>query len=595
MLHFSNIKIAAILAVVLIGALLAAPNFFSPYTINATTGEVVPEGELKAARAKGVELQTRLRGWPEPLPQKQVHLGLDLQGGSHLLVAMETGELVEPLLTAIRQDVRKALGKTKDGKPRILHRVAINKAGQMVVVKLIRREGEKKGLAQLTDEAMERLRALEQPMQDGLFAAGGANTVEVRRAEDGKIIVRPSAAAINQRLSGALSSAIETIRLRIDALGTTEPTIQREGQNRILVQVPGYDDPERLKQLIKNTAKLSFHLPYRGMTAEEALVKGTPPGAILIKNRPDPRLPGERWHLLMKKPIVEGVDLVDAQPGFDARTNEPVVTFRFNTKGGRAFARVTKENVGRPFAIVLDNGKDEVTGKRNVEVISAPRIIEPILGGSGQISGNFSVEETNDLSILLRSGSLPASITIIEERTVGASLGADSIAAGKVASIIGLAAVVGFILLAYGGFGVFSTIALFVNMMLLIGVLSMLQATLTLPGIAGIVLTIGMAVDANVLIYERIREELRAGKTPIAAIDTGYSRALGTILDANITTFIAAIILFWLGSGPVRGFAVTLSIGIITSVFTAFTLTRLMVSLWLKYGQRGKRNIEVPL
>ena len=230
-----------------------------------------------------------------------------------------------------------------------------------------------------------------------------------------------------------------------------------------------------------------------------------------------------------------------------------------------------------------------------MEVISAPVIREPILGGSGQISGNFSVQETSDLSILLRSGSLPASIAIIEERTVGASLGADSIAAGKVAGLIGLTAVVVFILIAYGTFGIFSTLALAVNMTLIVGLLSMLQATLTLPGIAGIVLTIGMAVDANVLIFERIREELKAGKTPIAAIDTGYSRALGTILDANITTFIAAIILFWLGSGPVKGFAVTLSLGILTSVFTAFTLTRLMVSLWLKYGQSNQRKIEIPI
>ena len=595
MLHFSNLKIATILAIILLGAVTAAPNFFTPYTINATSGEVVPSTEMKAARDKGVTLQTKLSGWPEPLPQKQVHLGLDLRGGSHLLVAMETAELVEPLLTAIRQDVRTTLGKTRDGKPRIFHRAGINKTDMVVQVKIIKRSGEPKSLAQLTDEAMERLRTLEKPMQESLFAAGGAKTVEVSRVKDGQIDIRPTDAAINQRLSGALSSAIETIRLRIDALGTTEPTIQREGQNRILVQVPGFDDPERLKDLIKSTAKLSFHLPFRGMSAEEAKTRGAPPGSMLLKNRPDPRLPGEQWHLLIKKPIVEGVDLVDAQPGFDARSNEPVVTFRFNTKGGRAFARVTKENVGRPFAIVLDNGKDEVTGKRNIEVISAPRIIEPILGGSGQISGNFSVEETNDLSILLRSGSLPASITIIEERTVGASLGADSIAAGKIAGIIGLGAVVGFILLAYGGFGIFSTIALLVNMMLLVAVLSMLQATLTLPGIAGIVLTIGMAVDANVLIYERIREELRAGKTPISAIDAGYSRALGTILDANITTFIAAAILFWLGSGPVRGFAVTLSIGIVTSVFTAFTLTRLLVSLWLKYSQGSRKTVEVPL
>jgi protein-export membrane protein SecD len=256
------------------------------------------------------------------------------------------------------------------------------------------------------------------------------------------------------------------------------------------------------------------------------------------------------------------------------------VTFRFDTAGARRFGRATQANVGRPFAIVLDK-----------KVISAPVIREPILGGSGQISGNFTVAEANDLSVLLRSGALPAKLTILEERTVGASLGADSIASGKIAALIGLSAVVGFILISYGLFGIFANLALAVNIALIVGVLSLLQATLTLPGIAGIVLTMGMAVDANVLIFERIREEARAGKSVIASIDSGYTRALGTILDANITTFIAALVLFWLGSGPIRGFAVTLSIGIITSVFTAFTLTRLMVALWV----RSRRPAEVPI
>jgi protein-export membrane protein SecD len=285
-------------------------------------------------------------------------------------------------------------------------------------------------------------------------------------------------------------------------------------------------------------------------------------------------------YLLKSRALVTGENLVDAQPGFDQRTNEPVVTFRFDTAGARRFARVTQANVGRPFAIVLDN-----------KVISAPVIREPILGGSGQISGNFTIQEANDMSVLLRSGALPAKLTILEERTVGASLGADSIASGKIAAIIGLVFVVVFILISYGLFGIFANLALAVNIALIVGVLSLLQATLTLPGIAGIVLTIGMAVDANVLIFERIREEARAGKSVIASIDSGYKRALGTILDANITTFIAALVLFWLGSGPIRGFAVTLSIGIITSVFTAFTLTRLMVALWV----RKRRPQEIPI
>jgi len=285
-------------------------------------------------------------------------------------------------------------------------------------------------------------------------------------------------------------------------------------------------------------------------------------------------------YLLKKRAIISGGDLVDAQPSFDQRTNEPIVTFRFNSSGARRFGDVTSENVGRPFAIVLDG-----------KVISAPVIQEPILGGTGQISGDFSVEEANNLAILLRSGALPASLTILEERTVGPSLGADSVAAGEIAGIVGLIGVVIFMLIAYGLFGIFANIALLANIGMILGVLSALQATLTLPGIAGIVLTVGMAVDANVLIFERIREELRAGKTPIAAVDIGFSRAVSTILDANITTFIAALILFWLGSGPVRGFAVTLSIGIFTSVFMALMFTRMMVALWLQ--QTRPRTVPI--
>jgi protein-export membrane protein SecD len=284
--------------------------------------------------------------------------------------------------------------------------------------------------------------------------------------------------------------------------------------------------------------------------------------------------------VLKSRAIVSGENLVDAQPGFDQRTNEPIVTFRFDTTGARRFGNVTQENVGRPFAIVLDS-----------KVISAPVIREAILGGTGQISGNFTVQEANDLAVLLRSGALPAKLTIIEERTVGASLGADSIAAGKIAAVIGLAMVVCFMSVIYSLFGVFSVVALFINIALIMGALSLLQATLTLPGIAGIVLTMGMAVDANVLIFERIREEVRAGKSAIASVDAGYSRALGTILDANITTLIAAVILFWLGSGPIRGFAITLSIGIVTSVFTAFTVTRLIVAQWIRY----RRPSSVPI
>ena len=277
---------------------------------------------------------------------------------------------------------------------------------------------------------------------------------------------------------------------------------------------------------------------------------------------------------------MSGGDLTDAQPGFDQRTNEPIVSFRFNTSGARKFAQVTQENVGKPFAIILDN-----------QVISAPVIREPILGGSGQISGSFTVESANDLAILLRAGALPAPLTIIEERTVGPGLGQDSIAKGKTSSYVGALMVIVFMLLTYGLFGLFANIAVAINVAMIFGVLSLLNATLTLPGIAGIVLTVGIAVDSNVLIYERIREEVRGGRTPINAIDAGFSRALATILDSNITTFIAAAVLFYIGTGPVRGFAVTLGIGIITTVFTAFTLTRLIVAYWVRW----RRPQRVPI
>ena len=285
-------------------------------------------------------------------------------------------------------------------------------------------------------------------------------------------------------------------------------------------------------------------------------------------------------YVVEKRILVSGDDLTDAQPGFDSRTNEPVVNFRFNTSGARKFAEVTQQNVGKPFAIVLDN-----------QVISAPVIREPILGGSGQISGNFTVQSANDLAILLRAGALPAPLTIIEERTVGPGLGADSIAKGKISSYVGAAMVIIFMFVTYGLFGLFANIAVVVNVAMIFGVLSMLNATLTLPGIAGVVLTVGIAVDSNVLIYERIREEVRAGRSPINAIDAGFTRALATILDSNITTFIAAAVLFYIGTGPVRGFAVTLGIGIITTVFTAFTLTRLIVAYWVRW----RRPQHVPM
>jgi protein-export membrane protein SecD len=335
-------------------------------------------------------------------------------------------------------------------------------------------------------------------------------------------------------------------------------------------------DPTRLKELLGKTAKLDFRMVDLTVPADQALQGRVPPDSEVLMSSTSPKTP----YVIKKQVLVSGADLTDAQPGFDQRTGEPIVSFRFNTSGSRKFAQATSENVGQPFAIVLDN-----------EVISAPVIREPITAGSGQISGSFTVQAANDLAILLRAGALPAPLTIIEERTVGPGLGQDSIEKGELAAYVGSIMVIVFMLATYRLFGVFANIAVAINVAMIFGVLSLLNATLTLPGIAGIVLTVGIAVDSNVLIYERIREELRGGRNAISAIDAGFKRALSTILDSNITTFIAAAVLFYIGTGPVRGFAVTLGIGIITTVFTAFTLTRLIVAAWVRW----KRPQTVPI
>ncbi len=536
MLHFSKWKTSLITAVCVIGVLLALPN-------------ILPQSVL-----------TSLPDW---LPHKQVHLGLDLQGGSHIVLEVDVNEVVQDRLESVVDDVRSTLREDRIG----YQNLAV--ANRRVTVRIRKPE-------QL-DDAMKKLRALASPVSSGILGSStGVMDLDVENTSGNQVAIALTEPAIDERVRSTIEQSIEIIRRRIDALGTTEPTIQRQGVDRILVQVPGLQDPAQLKRLLGTTAKLVFRLVDVSTTAEQAKATRVPSGSEILPSDDGTGIE----YLIQKRVMVSGENLVDAQPGFDSRTNEPIVNFRFDSSGATRFGRVTQTNVGRPFAIVLDN-----------KVISAPVIREPILGGSGQISGNFTVQEANDLAILLRAGALPARLTIVEERTVGPGLGADSIAAGKIASMIGLVAVIGFIIVSYGLFGLFANVALAINILLIVGVLSLLQATLTLPGIAGIVLTIGMAVDANVLIFERIREEARAGKTPIASIDTGYSRALGTILDANITTFIAAFVLFQLGSGPVRGFAVTLAIGIATSVFTAFTLTRLFVALWVK----RRRPSSIPI
>ncbi len=532
MLRISTSKAVAILAAVLFGIYLAMPNLLT-----------VDQREA-LARATPAWVPSFL------VPTQAVVLGLDLQGGSHVLLEVDVQELVRKEATQLRDQVRNVLRET---------RTPLQGGIQVAQRSVQLRVPEAQDRAVL----MPRLRELAEPLTDPLFGQTGVTNLTVTEGADGLVQLTLTPEGVDDRVRRAIEQAIEVLRRRVDALGTTEPNIQRQGADRILVQVPGLQDPQRLKAILGETAQLEFRfLAAPGDTDTETMP---------LRDAGDQPVEVER------RVIVGGEDLIDAQPAFDQQTNQPIVSFRFNVSGAQSFGEATSRNVGRQLAIVLDDA-----------VISAPRIQTPITGGAGQISGAFTVQQVNDLAVLLRAGALPARLTIVEERTVGPGLGADSIRAGTYAAIVGAILVVLFMIIAYGFFGVIATVALAANMLLLFGLLSALGATLTLPGIAGIVLTLGMAVDSNVLIYERVREEERAGRSAISSLDTGFSRALGTILDANITTLIAAAVLFFLGTGPVKGFAVTLSLGIITTVFTAFTLTRLMIATWFKV-MRPKR------
>ncbi|MGE0855599.1 MAG: protein translocase subunit SecD [Hyphomicrobiaceae bacterium] len=538
MLHFSRWKIVAIVLTCLAGIIATLPNLLSKDTLS---------------------------GLPSWVPHKQLSMGLDLKGGAHLLLEMDTAELRKDWLQSIRDDVRKQLRDARIG----FTGIGVTPAG--IQVNLLKPEE--------TDKAYDELKKLVQPIGNAILGNTGSNYDVTRSEQPGSIVVAPTEQAFADRVTAASGAAVETVRRRVDSVGTTEPNIVRQGSDRILVQVPGFEDTATLKKLIGSTAKLTFHDVHPQLSAEEAQATRVPIGYKLY---PYADARDGSGVVLREVPVVQGEDLVDAQPGFDQRTNEPIISFRFNQSGARKFGSFTKDNVGRPFAIVLDN-----------KVLSAPVIREAILGGSGQISGSFTVETANQLAIQLRSGALPTPLTIVEERTVGPSLGADSIEAGEWAAAIGSAAVACFMIFADGLFGVFALIAVLLNLFLIVGTMSLIGSTLTLPGLAGLVLTVGMAVDANVLIYERIREELRNGKTSISAIESGFSRAFSTILDSNLTTLIAGVVMFWLGSGPIRGFAVTLSLGILATVFTAFTVTRLLVSLWI--SRQKTRKIPAPL
>ena len=499
-----------------------------------------------------------VEAWPEWMPQRQITLGLDLQGGSHLLMEVDIEAVVRERLESIVDEVRGALAPERIGYRNL------GLVGDRVAFTL--RDPDQRAAAQA------RLQDLNAPIANATGFASGDSELDIE--EDGdRFVLGLTEAGRSALVRRAVDQSLEVIRRRIDETGTREPTIQRQGDDRVLVQVPGVRDPEAIKRLIGQTAKLTFHMVDMNASVADARAGRLPPGTMLLEGRD-----GEGDYVVERRVEVSGENLVDAQPSF--QTGEPVVSFRFDQQGARRFGRITQDNVDKLFAIVLDD-----------EVISAPRIREPILGGSGVISGTFTVESANELAVLLRAGALPAPLTVVEERSVGPDLGADSIAAGETAGVIAVVAVAVAMGIYYGTFGLFAVGALLVNLVMLMALLSLLQATLTLPGIAGIVLTMGMAVDANVLIFERIREEVARGRTSLSAINAGFSEATRTIIDANVTTLIAAVLLFQFGSGPVKGFAVTLSIGIATTMFTAIVLTRLFVALW--YGRR--RPAALPL
>ncbi len=526
MLYFSRWKTVLIWLATFVSIVVAMPNLVSDAT---------------------------LKDLPSWVPKSKITLGLDLQGGSHIMLKIERNDIVKERLNTVVDDVRSKLREAGIGYS------GLSGNGQNVQVTI--RD------ATQVDKAREALSDLTLPVSIGGLSGGTINEVTIDSGPDGLLKLALTDAGIDYRVSSAITQSIEVVRRRVDELGTTEPVIQRQGTDRIIVQVPGLQDPQRLKNLLNQTAKLSFHLVDNSMPVSEAINSRPPATSEVIYSQDDPPIP----YLLEKRALVSGDNLVDSQPGFDQQTQEPIVSFRFDSQGAKRFGRATQEHTGEPFAIVLDN-----------QVISAPVIREPILGGSGQISGNFTVQGANDLAVLLRAGALPATLTVVEERTVGPGLGADSISAGVTAGVIGAVAVVSFMLFFYGFLGLIAVIAMTFNVIMILAILSLIGSTLTLPGIAGIVLTMGMAVDSNVLIYERVREEVRAGRPLMQAMDAGFSRAFSTIVDANVTTLIAAVVLFYMGSGPVRGFSVTLTVGIITTVFTAFTMTRWMVAFWLR-------------
>lgn len=524
MLDFPRWKVILISLVSLFGVLAAVPNFLN---------------------------DDQLKSYPDFLPTSQLTLGLDLQGGVHLLMEADLNDVKVEMLESKRNEIRDAFRKEK-----IVLRSSIRKGA--IHINLTEKDQ--------MDKALEILGKTVKMLGASVTTAGTPD-IEYEAADRGIIIVTPTEEGLVMRGNDVITQSIEVIRRRIDGMGTTEPNIQKQGDSRILIQVPGFDDPQKLKDIIGKTAKLTFQL----VNSAIGPLDRVPPRYERFPMAESERQPGLPDSIVVStRKILTGENLKDAGLGYD-QDNRPAVTFSFDNVGAKKFADVTRKNVGRRFAIILDD-----------VVISAPNIQTPILGGSGIITGNFTVESATELGLLLKAGALPIELTVVEERTVGPDLGADNIDAGRIAAMIGLAAVMVYIVLSYGAFGMVANFALAVNIAMIFGLLSTLGATLTMPGVAGIVLTVGMAVDANVLIFERVREEFRKGKTALAALEIGYEKAISTIIDANVTTFIAAFFLFQFGSGPIKGFAVTLAIGILTSMFTAVSLSRMVISTWAR-------------
>ena len=563
MLHFSKWKVLGIALVLIWGALLAFPNTVSDGFLG-----VKPD----APSSQSVEAQDAFRAqtaaaerswWPDFLPKKKVNLGLDLQGGVYLLIELDPDEVVANRMEISRRDVTEALA-AKNGRPLIASTREVNESGQLEV---------KLKSPEEASEALRRLRDMNTPVEGTI---SGARTFDIQDRGNGFSVLEMTEAARDALVSDAQRKTIEIVRRRVDPDGVKEISIQPQGDNRIVLEAPGEDDPQALKGILSQAGRMTFNLVDSSQTALQAALNGrVRPGYKLVRD-----VQGSPY-LINLSPIVTGSDIATANPGFDSRDNSRTVDFRLSGSGAKRFGDATVQNIDQVFAIVLDD-----------LVMSAPVIREPIYGGNVQISGGgFTEERARELAAIIEAGELPAKLEFIQERTVTALLGEDSIRAGAAASVIGLILVAIFMVLAYSRLGIFAVFSLFINIVLILGALSGIGATLTLPGIAGIILTIGMAVDANVLVFERIREETRAGRGAMTAVQAGYEKALGTILDANITTFIAAAILYVLGSGPVSGFAVTLAIGIVTSVFTAFVVTRWFTSIWLHWSKPKKLKL----